>query len=74
MSFGKHIPSKDIPSGSGEPLKEKNMLEEKNEKQVRTSIGEPLKKKEMPKDKKGKQVRTYDGVISTRKLSNEMEN
>ena len=65
MSFGKHIPSKDIPSGSGEPLKEKNMLEDKNEKQVRTSIGEPLKNKEIPKEKRGKQVCTSSDVAST---------
>ena len=34
-SFGKYIPSKNIPSGPGEPLKEtKNMLKGENDKQV----------------------------------------
>ena len=49
---GTQIPSKRIPSGTGEPLKEtKKMIEDENEKQVLTNTGGPLKKKEMPKDK-----------------------
>ena len=41
-----NISSKDIPSRTGEPQKEtKNMLEDKNDKQVCTSTGGPLKNK-----------------------------
>ena len=49
------IPSKDIPSGTGEPLKEtKKIIEDENEKQVRTSTVGPLTKKDIPKDRKVK--------------------
>ena len=58
----KHIPSKDIPSGNGEPLKEtKDMLEYENDKQVRTSTVEPLKDKEMLREENDKRVRTSTG-------------
>ena len=37
MAVRKQIPSNEIPSGTGEPLKEtKNILEEENDNQVRT--------------------------------------
>ena len=40
---GKNIPSKYIPSGTGYRLKEtKNILEDENDKQVRTITGGPL--------------------------------
>ena len=43
---GKKFPSKEIPLGTGEPLKEtENMLEDENNKQVRTVTGRPQKKK-----------------------------
>ena len=43
---GQKIPSINIHSGTGNPLKEtKNTLEDKNDKQVCTSIGGPLKNK-----------------------------
>ena len=43
------MPSKEIPSVDGEPLKEtKKMLEDENDKQVGTIIGGPLKNNEMP--------------------------
>ena len=49
---GKHIPPKEIPLGTREPLKEaKRMLEYDNEKQVHTSTREPLKNKDIPKKK-----------------------
>ena len=39
-SVGEQIPLKDIPSGTGEPLKEtENMLEDENDKKLRTSTG-----------------------------------
>ena len=42
-SVGKQIPSKEIPLGTGGPLKEtKNMLEDENDKQVCTSTVRPL--------------------------------
>ena len=45
-SVGEQIPLKDIPLGTGEPLKEtKHMLEYENEKQVQKSTGGSLKKK-----------------------------
>ena len=48
----KQIPSKEIPLGTGEILKEtKNMLEDENYKQARTRIRGPLKNKEMIRDK-----------------------
>ena len=60
--FGKQIPSKDIPSGTREPLKEtKNMIEYKNDKQVSTKTEVALKKKEILRDKNNKQVRTSTG-------------
>ena len=46
------------------------MLEDENDKQVRTRTGGPLKKKYMPRDNKGKRVHTYADVISTGKFSN----
>ena len=49
------------------------MLEDKNEKQVRTSTGGPLKNTEMPRDEHGKWVRTYADIVSTGKFSNERE-
>ena len=71
--FEKQIPLEYIPSGTGDPLKEtKNMLEDKNGKQVRKSIGGPLKK-DMLRDKKENQVGTYADVLSTGKLSNDRE-
>ena len=71
MDVGKHITSKDIPLGTIEPLKEtKKILEDENEKQVRTIIGGPLKNKEMPKDEGEKWVRTYIDVVYIWKLSN----
>ena len=49
--FGKHMPSKEIPSKDGEPPKEtKKMLEDENDKQVGRIPGEPLKNIEMPRD------------------------
>ena len=43
-SFGKQIPSKEIPSGTRETMKEtKDMIEGEHDKQVRTSTGGPLK-------------------------------
>ena len=45
----KQIPLKKIPLGTAEPL-EKNVLEDKNYKQVLTSIGGPLKNREMLRD------------------------
>ena len=51
VGVGKNIPSKEIPSGTGYPLvKTKDMLEDKNNKQVLTSAGGPFKKEEMLKD------------------------
>ena len=53
----KQIPLKDIPSGTVEPLKEtENMLEDKNDKQVRTITGMLLKKEEIIRDENDKQV------------------
>ena len=61
-TVGKQIPSKEIPSGAGEPLKEtKNILEDEHDKQVRMSIGGQLEKKENLKDKNHEQVRTSTG-------------
>ena len=58
----KQIPSKEIPLGNGEPLKEtKDMLKDENDKQVCTSIGGPLKNKEMLRDKNYKHLRTSTG-------------
>ena len=49
---GKQISPKEIPLGTGDPLKEtKNVLEDENDKQVHTIIGGILKKKEIPRDK-----------------------
>ena len=71
---GKHIPSKYIPSETGEPLKEtKKMLEDKNQKQVRRSTEGKLKNKYIPRYERGKHELTYDYVVSTWKLSNERE-
>ena len=57
--FGKHIPSKEIPSGTGKPLKEtKDMLKDENNKHVRTRTWVPLKKKQMLREKNDKQVST----------------
>ena len=70
-SVGKQIPPKDITSKTGDPLKEsKDILKDKNNKQVCTSIGGLLNNKEMFRDKKGKQVRTHTEVVYTGKLSN----
>ena len=67
----KQIPSKEIPSGTGDPMKEtKDMLEDENDRKVHTSTGEPLKNKEMIRDEKGKQLRTYTDILSTGELSN----
>ena len=61
---GKQIPSKDIPSGTGEPLKEtKNIIEDENHKEVRMSTEEPLINEEMIRYQKGKQVCTYTDVV-----------
>ena len=50
--FGKQIPPKEIPSGTGEPLKEtKKMIEDENDKQVRIITGDKFNKKEMSKEK-----------------------
>ena len=49
------------------------MLEDENNKQVRTITGEKLKKKEIPRDKKEKRLCTYDDVLYTWKLINERE-
>ena len=46
------------------------MLEDENDKYVRTSKGWPLKNKDMLKQEKGKQVRTYDDVVSAGGLRN----
>ena len=74
LAVGKQIPSKEIPSETGDPLKEtKNMIEDENEKQVHMSTEGLLKKKEIPRYKEGKQVHTYADVVSTGKLSNERE-
>ena len=63
------MPSKEIPSVDGEPLKEtKKMPEDKNDKQVRTSTGGPLKKRDIPRHKKGKWVSTYSDLVSTGKF------
>ena len=60
--------------GTGDPLKEtKDMLEEKNNRQVHTSTRESLKKKEMLRDEKGKQVCTYADLVSTSNISNKRE-
>ena len=65
---------KDIPLGIGDPRKEtKNMLEKKNDKQVRTNIGGTLKDKEVPRDKKDKRVCTHAGVVYIEIFSNEIE-
>ena len=59
---GKQIPSKCIPSGTVEPLKEtKDMLEDENDKQVLMIIGRPLENKEILRDKNDKQVHTSMG-------------
>ena len=61
-NVGKQIPPKEITSGTGEPLKEtKDMLEDENNKQARTSTGGPLKNKEMLRDGNDKQVRMSPG-------------
>ena len=53
VCVGKHIPSKEIPLGTGKPLKEtENILEDVNDKQLGTHKGRPLKNKEMPRDEK----------------------
>ena len=49
--IGKNIPPKEITLGNGEPLGKK-MLEEENNKQVRTSTISQLKKKQMLREKK----------------------
>ena len=54
-------------------IKNKEMLIDENNKQVRTSTGDSLKKKEMFKDEREKQVRTYSDVVSTGKRRNETE-
>ena len=64
LIVGKKITLKAVPSGTGEPLKEiKDMLEDKNNKQVRKITGGPLKKKEMLRDENNKQVRTSMGEL-----------
>ena len=61
-SVGKQIPSKEIPSGTGDPLKEtKKMLEAKNDKHIQTIIGGTFKNNEILRDKNDKQVRTSTG-------------
>ena len=56
-----------IPLGIVETLKEtKNVLEDENDKKVRTSTGDLLKDKEIPKDEKVKRVSTYSDVVSTK--------
>ena len=53
----KHIPSKDIPSDTGDRLKKtKNNFEDENDKQGRTSTGCPLKIKKILRDENDKQV------------------
>ena len=74
MGVGKQILPKEIPSGPGESPKEnKEMLEDENDKQVRTSTVGPLKKKELPRYEKEKLVPTYADIVSTGKLINERE-
>ena len=74
IHVGKQIPSKYIPLGTVEPLKEtKKMLEDKNQKQVRRSTEGKLKNKYIPRYERGKHELTYDYVVSTWKLSNERE-
>ena len=53
----------------GGPLKEREMLEGKKVKQVRTKRVEPLEEKDMLGDEKVKQLRTYTGVFSTRRAT-----
>ena len=61
-SFGKQIPSKEIPSRTGEPVKEiKNILEDENDKQLRMSTGGPLKNKEMIRDGNDNRVHMIKG-------------
>ena len=56
---GKQNPSKDITLGTGEPLKEtKDILEDENNEQVRTSTGEPFINKMMLRDENEKLIRT----------------
>ena len=56
----KHIPSKKIPSGTEEPLKETKMMhKDKNDKQVRTITGGAVKKNICPETKSKKWVCTY---------------
>ena len=58
----KNIPLKEIPSGTGDPTKEtQNMLEDKNDKQVRTSTVGKFKDKYILRDENYKQVFTSIG-------------
>ena len=62
LAVGKQIPSKEIPSETGDPLKEtKNMIEDENGKEVSTSTRGTLKKKEILRDENDKHVRTSIG-------------
>ena len=62
ITVGKNIPSKEIPLGTGEPLKEtKDMIEYKNNKQIRTSTEGTLKKKEMFTEENNKHEHTSMG-------------
>ena len=57
---GTQIPLKDIPSGTGEPLKEtKKILEDESYKQVYTSTMGSLEKKDMTRDENYK-IGTHD--------------
>ena len=59
---GKQIPLKLIPSGTEELMKKtKNMLEDENDKHVRTNIGGPSTQKQMIRDENDIQVRTSTG-------------
>ena len=61
-SVGEQIPLKDIPSGTGEPLKEtENMLEDKMIKSYAQAQEVNLKRKHFFKDGKYKQIRMSTG-------------
>ena len=64
---------KQVHTSKGGLFKNKEMIRDDNDKQVRTSTVDPLKNKEIFKGKKGKQVCTYSDVVSTEKLSDEIE-
>ena len=49
------------------------MLEDENDKHVRTITGGTLKDKEMPREENRKRVCTYADVVSTGKISDERE-